>query len=807
MELTIERALQRGVAAHREGKLKEAERLYRTILQTQPMHPDANHNLGLIEFSMNNSESALTLFKTALEINPKIEQFWFSYIGALIKEKQFNNAKRVIEKGRKKGINEDKLDALETQFSSVSQGTNPIATIPSQQALDSLLEHYQAERYGDAEKFALSITRQFPKHEFGWKILGAVYSRTGRKSDAVNINQKVVALSPRDAEARYNLGNTLRELGRLEEAETSYTRAIALRFDLAEAHGNLGVTLQRLNRLEEAELSYRQAIVLKPDYAEVHNNLGVTLRQLGRLEEAEASYRQAIKGESDFAEAYSNLGVTLQDLNRLEEAEASHRQATMLKSDFAEAYYNLGNTLRELGRLVESEASYTQAIVLNSEYAEAYNNLGNILQELGRFEEAEASYRQATVLQSDYAEAHNNLGVTLRELERLEEAETSYREAIRLKFDFAEAYSNLGVTLQELGRLEEAEAKYRQAITLKPDYAEAHRLLALMKTFDIQDEQYSIMRELYSDEKISEEQLCHINFGLAKASEDIGNIEQAFKHYCEGNALCKKLLNYDISEDIEFFKELKTSYPQIQKSALEIEILANNPMPIFIIGMPRSGTTLVEQIISSHSQVTGAGELDFVAQFGEAIARGLTLANTNTMLNFRENYLQKLKTLSNGKPFVTDKMPQNFRYLGLLVSSIPEAKIVHVKRSPPAVCWAHYKLYFSSKMLNYSYELDDIAQYYRLYENLMNFWTESFANRIYDLDYELLTVNQAEETTNLIHHLGLDWEEECLLPQNNVRSVSTASNMQVRKKLYQGSSQDWKKFKPFLNGRLDFIDL
>ena len=226
-------------------------------------------------------------------------------------------------------------------------------------------------------------------------------------------------------------------------------------------------------------------------------------------------------------------------------------------------------------------------------------------------------------------------------------------------------------------------------------------------------------------------------------------------------------------------------------------------MPIFIVGMPRSGTTLVEQIISSHSQVTGAGELSFATQFGAPIARGLSDSNTDSLLNFREKYLKKLKSISNGNLIITDKMPQNFLIIGLLAAAFPEAKIVHVKRNPAAVCWGNYKQYFTPKSFGYCYAIDDVISYHKMYQNLMEFWGNSLSKRIYNLDYELLTGNQESETRQLIEYLGLDWDDKCLWPQNNTRSVATASSLQVRQKVYQGSSEQWKKYQPFLNGAFD----
>jgi Flp pilus assembly protein TadD len=345
MELTIEQTLQNGVAAHNAGKLEEAERLYRAILQSQPAHPDANHNLGLIAVSVNQAEAALPLFKTALEANPKIEQFWLSYIDALIKAKQFGNAKQALEQAKKQGVAREKLNVLEGQLASINEPENVVSLSPPQEQLSSLLEHYQNGQYDDAEKLAIFITQEFPSHNFSWKILGAVFTATGRNSEAVNAHQTAVVLSSQDAEAHNNLGVTLQKLGRLDEAEVSYTKAIALKLDYVDAHNNLGITLQKLGRLNEAEATCRQAIALKPDYAEAHSNLGAVLTELGRLDDAEVSLMQAIALKPDYAKAHYNLGTVLTELDRLVEAEESLMQAIALKPGYAKAHYNLGKVL------------------------------------------------------------------------------------------------------------------------------------------------------------------------------------------------------------------------------------------------------------------------------------------------------------------------------------------------------------------------------------------------------------------------------------------------------------------------------
>ena len=280
---------------------------------------------------------------------------------------------------------------------------------PSQEQLNSLLEHYQARRYVDAEKLSVSITEEFPKHQFAWKVLAAVLKQMGKINESLVVSQKSVQVNPQDAEAHSNLGILLQELGRLDESEKSFRQAITLKPNYAKAHSNLGNVLQELGKLDESEKSFRQAITLKPDYAEAHSDLGIILRELGKLDESEKSFRQAITLKPDFAAAHSNLGNTLQELGRLDESESSHRKAIVLKPDFAVAYNNLGNTLKDLRKLDEAEASLRQAITLKPDYAKAYIKLGVILHELGRLEEAETSYTQAIVLQPDYAEAHSNL--------------------------------------------------------------------------------------------------------------------------------------------------------------------------------------------------------------------------------------------------------------------------------------------------------------------------------------------------------------------------------------------------------------
>ena len=721
MEITIEKALEKGIAAHKEGKLQSAERAYRAILQVQPDHPDANHNLGVLAVAVGKPLEAIPLFKLALETNPQIEQFWLSYIDALIKSECFDKAQHVLDAGEKSGVSLEKFDALNQRLKeSVPNDMNtaakgqtisekrkaqsgPSCAEPSQDQINHLLGHYEAGRFEEAEAFAILLSREYPKHPFGWKVLGVVLQQTGRFAESLDPMQSAVDLCLEDAEA----------------------------------HNNLGVTLQELGRLDKAEASHRQAIALKPDFAEAHYNLGNTLRELGRLDEAEASHRHAIALKPDFAEAHSNLGATLKELRRLEEA----------------------------------EISLEQAIALKPACAKTHNNLGGTLQAMGRLDKAESSYRQAIALQSDYAIAHSNLGTMMR----------------------------------ELGRFDEAKASLDRALTIQPDLVEAHRNLALTKHFSSPDEQFCQMQALYHDQSLSDYRRCHICFALAKASEDLERLPDAFRLYTEGNALRKRQLGYQQDQSTELFESLKFHQTQIITNPIKAEAATRECVPIFIVGMPRSGTTLVEQIISSHPEVTGAGELPFVSRYGSSLAVGQTPVNDEVLKTFRGQYLNALQQRSEGNAVVTDKMPQNFHLTGLIATTLPEAKIIHVRRNPAAVCWANFTQYFVGDALGYCYDLEDIFHYHKLYEELMKYWHQVLPGRIYDLHYEALTERQEEETRTLIEHLELEWNDTFLSPQFNARGVATASNVQVRQKVYQGSSERWKRYRPFLNGALDHL--
>ena len=625
-------------------------------------------------------------------------------------------------------------------------------------------------------------------------------------NDAEKFYNEALNLQPDNYAALVNFGVLLKTLNRLDEAKKNFYQAIKINPKIELGYLNLGSVLFKLNKLNEAEINYKKTIEIKPDYAEGHFNLGIIFDNTNRLDQAVSSYSKAIKINPNYSQAYNNLGNLYRKLKRIDDAEYNYKKLIDLNPSSAEAYYNLGNLYNDIDKFDDAILNYSNAIKLNPNLTHAYNYIGTVYHKLYKPYEAIENYRKAIELDESYAEAYYNLGTSLNVVNNSEDALDNFRKAIELKPDYPEVYNNIGIIYQQIGKLELAEDNYSKAIKINPNYAEAHYNLSNIKTFDYEDEQLNQIQKLSLNQDLTDEQRYQLHFALGKAFEELNEYEKSFKNYDKGNRICKSVIKYDIKRDEKIFDELKQNYLKIKEFFLKFSEQDSKPTPVFILGMPRSGTSLIEQIISSHSNIVGGGELNFIEKYGDKLARGINEVNYNNLLDFKNNYIQKLKDINKNK-MVTDKMPLNFRYIGLICTVFPNAKIIHSKRNPAATCWGNYRQNFTNKrLISYCYDLNDIIKYYNLYKNLTNFWIKEFGDKIYNLDYDKLTVNQEEETRQLIDYLELNWEDACLNPEKNKRSVKTASSKQIRQKVYKGSSDKWKKFEPFLDGKFNFVE-
>ena len=542
-----------------------------------------------------------------------------------------------------------------------------------------------------------------------------------------------------------------------------------------------------------------------PEAFFIWNILGAALMDLGSTEEAAEAFKKVIYLNPKYADGFSNLGVILKKQGKLEDAAKAFEKAIALKPNYAEAYNNLGVTLEQNGNLNKAINLYKKSIILKPNYVEAYNNLGNVLKSQGKLKEAIDAYEKAISINPKYAEAFNNLGVAFQSQHKSAEALIAYKNAISLKPEYTSAYNNLGVILEAQGKFSEASEAYKKALTLKPDYCEAHRNLSNFTNYQPKNSQIGVVSDLLKRKDLSEKDKCNLHYTMAKMMEDLGDFSKAYEHYSVGGALRKKELLYKPENDSLLFSKIKETFPSLETQSIKKSNKQLKHTPVFILGMPRSGTTLVEQIISCHSNVQGAGELDLLRRLGHSLACGQEKIESKNLLNLRSSYLAELKNISCEKPFVTDKMPTNFLYIGLILTALPEAKIIHVKRDPKATCWSNFKHYFSGKGLKYSYDINDTIHFFNLYKDLLQYWNKKYQERIYSLNYEKLTIEQELETKKLIEYIGLDWEDACLSPHKNTRNVQTASVKQVRNRVYTGSSKAWQRYALYLNNIFDNI--
>jgi tetratricopeptide (TPR) repeat protein len=587
------------------------------------------------------------------------------------------------------------------------------------------------------------------------------------------------------------------QAGELAKAVALYDRILSLKHALPEVHSNRGVALASLGKLADAEAAHRRAIALNPNFADAYNNLGSVLLNLGKFEASEDALRQAIALKPHFPEAFSNLGNTLKEQGRLSEAEAAYRSAIALNPHFAPARNNLGNVLIDLGELHAAEQTLRHTIVLQPQCEEAFSNLGKALREQHRLTEAEAACRHAIELNPDHPEAHNNLGNVLMDQGRLTDAEAAYRVAIGLKPDFAIAYNNLGAALKQLGRLADGRRAVERAIQIAPRNPLLFLNLGDFGSFVAGDPFMTAMGELAEGmASLPISQQIELHFALAKAYQDVGLNEKSFRELLAGNALKRSQIPYDEVATFRAFEHIQKVFTPERMRWLQD---SGNPssVPVYIVGMPRSGTTLIEQILASHPQVFGAGEL---SNFGD-IAAGIFPSSDDgcafpeVMLSMSrerlrrvgERYVSEIIHLSSNAAHIIDKMPLNFLFVGLIHLALPNARIIHAVRDPVDTCVSCFARLFDAGQYH-TYDLAELGRYYRHYRALMEHWHNVLpAGRILDVRYEEVVADLEAQARRIVAHCELQWDPRCLAFHETDRPVRTASAAQVRRPLYRSA--------------------
>jgi tetratricopeptide (TPR) repeat protein len=713
--------------------------------------------------------------------------------------------------GERRGAHAAAIIAAEAARAEALSAAGAGGLAPGQALL--LAEQKRARGFlGDADELARRAAAAEPDNAEAWHALGIVAHQSGKTGEAIAHIERAIAIDGNAALYHANLAEMLRLAGRLEEAIAVGRRALEISPRYPEALNNLGIALFDKGEFDEALGCYERAIALRRDFAQAHSNRGNALQRLKRFAEAEPAYRRAIELQPTFQDAWNNLGTCLRELKRVEEAEAVYRQALALAPNNPQALDNLALALKDLQRVDEAAELLRKAIDIEENDVKLYLHYSAALLDQRRLAEATAAAERALALDPKSHECANQMGRIAFERGDLPGALGYYRRALDLKPDLADAYNNMGNVLKDLGRLPEAENAYFDSIRLDPTIAGVYLNLADLRKFSRGDPLIVAIESLAAKPGgLSTTDRLQLDFALGKAYADLSDYDRSFDHLIKANAARRAMVAYDEASTLAFFDRIETVF---SRELIGVRSGGGHPSraPIFVIGMPRSGTTLIEQIVASHPQAQGAGELQALNDVVLA-ARGdkapypeiIETMGPTELRRIGADYLSRLRETAPSAERVTDKMPSNYYFVGLIHLALPNAQIIHCRRDPVDTCLSCFTKLFSAEQ-NHTYDLAELGRYYRRYEQLMAHWRRVLPEgRILDVQYEDVVADLEGEARRILAHCGLEWDARCLAFHETDRPVRTASAAQVRRPIYRSSVGRWRDYAKHLAPLLEAL--
>ena len=701
--------------------------------------------------------------------------------------------------------------------------------------------HHQAGDLQQARELCRQLLASDPSHADALHLCGVIALQMDDAEAAADLLERAVTHASGRCDYYTNLGEAYRRCGRLEAAARAFRHAIALDSEHAEAYGNLGVVLRQQDQVGESVNCFRKAVALDPQFIEATINLGTSLRELGQLTEASEVFERAVRLRPNLNATRVSYGVCLLELGETEHAlvvleEALERcpedmmarlaladgylqngdlaaaadclqQAVAYAPDDAYAHYLLADIYLMQERLVDAEQCIRRALTLVPESAEYLDLLGWILRDQGRLDESLASIELALKLSPGNVSATNNLAQTLRELGDTEGALAVLSSSLELDPNRADTHNYIGKCLIARGDSQDAVKHFREAITLNPRLVGAWENLARAHKFTEEDrEEIAKLKKLAESDGLTDPMRTSVLFALGKIEDDCGHYELAFSHYGDANALRRKSVAFDPHAHGESIDQKIAKFDTALFAAKK-GLGSDSEIPIFIVGMLRSGTTLVEQILSSHRQIHGAGELSAFPNVrvsgrpadsaGDGYADGIEALSRGNIDDLSAQYLLHLTRNGEGCLRATDKMPNNYLHLGLVALLFPRARVIHCRRHPFDNCLSLFFQHLGA--LNpYAADLYHSGRYYREYLRLMTHWKSVLPLSIHEVDYEQLVSAQETTTRAMIAYCGVEWDENCLNYYHNRRAVLTASDWQVHQPIYTGSVGRWKRYRRYL---------
>ncbi len=566
---------------------------------------------------------------------------------------------------------------------------------------------------------------------------------------------------------------------------------------------NLGYANHAVGRYAEAVDCYRRCTTLEPGRVETWVNLAAAARAGGDLTTAVSAQQALLQRRPDDAAAHGDMGTLLAEAGRAEDAVASYRRALLLDATRSDTRMNLANVLLGLGRVAEAEACYREALANDPGALWARRALVTMLDQQNRVDEAEAVLAETPGGVSDPGDWLTLGNLQLRQ-GRVADAESSYGNVLTHMPSHAATLSNLGLVRVLRGDRDGAETLFRQALAADDQFTEPWRHLAALKRFDdCEDPEIHAMRERQRDRRLSANAVMHLDFALGKAFDDCGRYDDAFEHFRRANAECRRQRPFDTVALGDHAARIRTVFDGCSEPVLKGD---DSMLPVYIVGMPRTGTTLLEQMLSAHPAFHGAGELLLVNRLIAELESASSGVSTpypecvreltgETVSALAIDYLAALRETApgDGVTRVSDKMPYNFFHLGLVRMLFPRARIIHCRRDPADTCLSAWFNYFP-RGLDYTYAFEDLAAVYAIYRDMMDHWRDHPRVDFLTIDYEALTADPRTVLEATLDHLGLAWDERVLSFHEHAREVRTLSAWQVRQPLHGGSRRRWRRY-------------
>lgn len=681
------------------------------------------------------------------------------------------------------------------------QGSKPMEI---NEALKLSTQLYSQGRLQQALHVIKQIVQARPQHPDARNLHGVILKAMGDDSGAVKEIEEAIKIRSDIAQYHSNLGEIERQRGNVDKAMKSLRKAIGIDANYSQAYNNLGIVYYDKRDFEEAEKNYRKALELNEAYPEAHNNLGNALRALDKGDEALEHYERAIMLKENYAEAYNNMATVLRDKDLKEEAEHAYKRAIQLKPDYTEAYNNLASFYIQEDNTDEALRILGEGLKVDDKNVPILINVARVQLEKGNFEAVEMACKIALQQDPGSAEAECVYGQLCMDLDKYEEALSHFEKSIQLNPEYGEANNHYGIALKSVGRLDDAKKQFEKTLERNEKAFGAYSNLADLQKFTSKSTLLKKMEKLMKEaEDPNTERYMALHFALGKAYDDAGEYDKAFKHFSTGTKLKRGKLDYKEAETKKFFEDIKATFTA--------DFFKNPPWegsdsekPVFVLGMPRSGSTLTEQIISSHPKAFGAGEIKTLARaIGNLRSKFPNVPRYPAMVSkmtpnhckiIADFYLEYINRVGEDSLRVTDKMLSNYYFVGLLRILFPKGKIINIVRNPVDTCLSAYTKLFKDDM-PHSYDLGEMGRYYMMYEDLMAHWNKVLPKgSLMTLNYEDIVGDIDNKAREIIDFVDLEWDEACVAFHKSKRPVKTASVVQVRKPVYKTSVERWKNY-------------